>query len=196
MTALGLSQAPHAERGHDLYETPPEAVHGLLSHEWASHLRHAPLWEPCAGRGAILRELRKVNYDIRAEDLCAYEGADPAIISGIDFLSKTKPRNRIIVTNPPFMIADKFVRHAMTLAPEAWFLLRWAYAEGTKKADIIDNHLDCILLGRERLPMMHREGYEGKKLSSSGAPFAWFRFLSQPRSRTVRVERVSWRVQS
>ena len=128
----------------DFHETPPEAVPSLLSHDWAHHLHVAPLWEPCAGRGAILNELVGINDDVLAEDIAEYPGQDSRIRTGRDFFERTEYENRIIVTNPPFNRADDFIRHAITRAPEAWLLLRWAYAEGVRKSDIIDNHLLCL----------------------------------------------------
>ena len=43
------------------------------------------LYEPCAGRGAISRELKAGGWRVISHDLIAYEGADSDIQSGIDF---------------------------------------------------------------------------------------------------------------
>ena len=116
---------------------------------------------------------------------------------GVDFLMEHRAPADVqtIVTNPPFKLADQFVRHALRLVPTVIVLLRWAYAEGANRSDIIDGHLSRVWLGRERLPFMHRDGYEGPKNSNSGAPFAWFVFEQQkriPDSGFV-VRRISWR---
>ena len=67
-------------------------------------------------------------------------------------------------------------------------LLRLAALEGTARSDLIDHHLRRVWLGRERLPMMHREGWNGRRLGQAGAPFAWFVFEREPRLR-VRLSR-------
>ena len=60
-------------------------------------------------------------------------------------------------------------------------LLRLAALEGAGRSDLIDHHLRFVWLGRERLPMMHREGWQGLRLTSTGAPFAWFVFEREAR---------------
>ena len=48
--------APVSERGNDLYETPPVAVHALLRVEALP--RSAVIWEPACGPGSIVTVLR------------------------------------------------------------------------------------------------------------------------------------------
>ena len=71
-------------------------------------LRHmtleGPVLEPSAGRGAIVRELRRHGLQVRASDLHDH-GAEPdlGIETGVDFLSMTSMSGcRSIVMNPPF----------------------------------------------------------------------------------------------
>ena len=112
MRLQGRERSALATRGDDLYETPPEAVRALLRVEPLPQR----IWEPCAGRGAIVRELAAAGHEVCAMDLVAYEGADPGIESGIDFLMEHRapPGFACIVTNPPFKLADAFIRHGLT----------------------------------------------------------------------------------
>lgn len=187
--AVQLGRDSLAVRKDDLYETPPEATRALLAVE---PLR-GRVWECACGRGAISRVLQDGGCDVVSTDLVERGFGE----SGVDFLMETSAYAGadIIVTNPPFKLADEFVRHALTLAPKVIMLLRWAYAEGAGRSDIIDNHLVRVWLGKERLPFMHRDGYDGPKNSNSGAPFAWFVFEQQshlPDAGFV-VRRMSWR---
>src|SRR5262249_15831089 len=75
---------PPAARGHDLYETPACAVEALLEVE---HLPHK-IWEPCAGRGAIVDVLRERGHFVVASDLVDY--GVPGQEAGADFLKTTK----------------------------------------------------------------------------------------------------------
>jgi hypothetical protein len=59
---------PRAERGLDLYETPTPAVEALLRVERLPH----GIWEPAAGRGAIVRVLRDHNHSVIASDIHDY----------------------------------------------------------------------------------------------------------------------------
>jgi len=186
--AVQLGRAPLVERKDDLYETPACAVHALLRCEKLPSV----IWEPACGRGAISRILLAAGHDVRSTDLVDYGFGE----SGIDFLMETRaPKDcECVVTNPPFKLADQFVRHALRLAPRVIVLLRWAYAEGAGRADLIDEHLTRVWLGKERLPFMHRDGYEGRRNANSGAPFAWFVFEQQRRIPTgFLVQRMSWR---
>jgi hypothetical protein len=183
---------PIADTGHQLYETPQCAVDALL--------RHEPLpfriWEPCAGRGAISRVLSDRGYRVTAHDIMSYDGADHDIIGGHDFFEHSKAPEGCgcIVTNPPFKDADQFVRRALELVPKVVVLLRLAALEGAGRADIIEGHLTRLWIGIERLPMMHRDGWNGPKILAQAAPFAWFVFERQKWERDGFVgRRISWR---
>jgi hypothetical protein len=100
---------PLADRGHDSYPTPPCAVEALLRAESLPHY----LWEPAAGRGAIVTVLRDHGHAVIASDLVDY--GFPTHFSGRDFLLERKAPERCeaIVTNPPFKLATEFVTHAL-----------------------------------------------------------------------------------
>jgi hypothetical protein len=67
--------------------------------------------------------------------------------------------------------------------------------EGAGRSDLIDRHLLRVWAGRERLPMLHRDGWGGARVVSSGMPFAWFVFSRAGRSsrKAVELRRMSWR---
>lgn len=190
----GASKHAFAERGNDLYETPPQAIAALIRNEPLPLV----LWEPAAGRGAISRHLIAAGHTVHMTDLAAYEGADHGIETGRDFLlERTAPGGvEAIVTNPPYKLADQFIRHGLTLCPKVIVLLRLMAIEGAGRSDLIDRHLVRVWAGIERLPMMHREGWAGPKLNVAGVPFAWFVFSSHPRplGSPVELRRMSWRV--
>ena len=194
----GAKRHAHSERGHDLYESPACAPAALMLHE--PLLREESIWEPCAGRGAIKRVLEAGGRRVVAQDLIAYEGSDPGIETPIDFFkTERRPPSAItIVTNPPFMHADAFIRHGLALQCDVIVLLRLMAIEGANRSDLIDRHLHRVWAGIERVPMMHREGYTGPKIKggNSGTPFAWFVFRPSPRQsgNAIELRRISWRV--
>lgn len=188
----GTARHAHADRGNDLYETPDQATLALLRVERLPRR----LWEPAAGRGAMARHLLAAGHDMVMTDLCAYDRALPGIVAPVDFLATAAAPTGVeaIVTNPPYKIADPFIRHALALVPLVVVLLRLASLEGAKRADLIDTRLRRVWVGKERLPMMHRDGWEGAKIGNSGAPFAWFVFTAEPRGEApIEVRRMSWR---
>ena len=97
-----------------------------------------------------------------------------------------------IITNPPFKLADQFVAHALDLAPRVCMLLRLAFLESERRTPILESgHLARIHAFRDRLPMMHRAGWQGPRASSS-IPFAWFVF-DRNRDGPATIDRISWR---
>src|SRR5262249_34104609 len=152
--AANPGRAPLAVRRDDLYETPPEAVHALLAYE---KLPDGAVWECACGPGAIVRVLRAAGHRVYATDLVDY-GLDDAE-SGVDFLMEREPGFYVgtILTNPPYKLAEQFVRHALTLCPKVIMLLRLAFLESERRRAILDNGmLARVYAFRNRLPMMHR----------------------------------------
>ena len=164
---------PQSERQLDLYETPPEAVEALLRYE------HLPktLWEASCGRGAIVKVLRAHGHHVLATDLRDY--ASPfQDHTGRDFLAERTlpPGVEAIIQNPPYFLADEFVKRSLLLCPRGYFLLRLQWLESEKRRDLFDQAmLERVLIFRARLPMMHRDGWTGNRTSSTTC-FAWFVF--------------------
>ena len=167
-TAVG--RAPLRDRRNDLYETPECATRALL------HIERLPrrIWEPAAGRGAIVRVLRAHGHEVVASDLIDY--GEQTHFSRRDFLLEHKaPQGcECILTNPPFSLAEQFVAHALDLCPRVIMLLRLAFLESERRSRILDTGtLARVHIFRRRLPMRHRDGWQGPKASSAMA-FAWF----------------------
>jgi hypothetical protein len=175
----------HSERGLDCYTTPDVAVQALLRVEKIPH----QVWEPAAGHGAIVRVLRDRGHDVAASDIFDYGGLD---FVG-DFLAQEKMPDGCdcIVTNPPYQIAEPFVAHALELAPLVVMLLRLAFLESERRCHILeDRGLARVHVFRKRLPMMHRDGWVGRK-ANSGMAFAWFVFVRHYVGPTF-IDRISW----
>jgi hypothetical protein len=195
----GASRHALKARKDDLYETPECCVSAALA---AGVLSSAGshIWESCAGRGAISRHLRAAGYTVTAHDLVAYDGADSGITTSVDFLMEQRAPEGVtaIVTNPPFKLANEFIRHGLRLVPRVIVLQRAMAIEGAGRADLIDGHLRAYWIGIDRPPAMHREGWTGNRLSNSGAPFAWFDFHAEPRPKgePIALHRLRWKTEN
>ena len=177
----------NAERGRDLYSTPAVAIEALLTVEQLPHW----LWEPAAGRGAIARVLRDRGHAVICSDIVRYDDFDLHFTA--DFLAAERaPADcRAIITNPPFQIADRFVRHALELVPRLYLLCRLAFLESERRADILEGGaLARVHVFRKRLPFMHRDGWQGGR-ASSAIPFAWFVWDREHRGAAA-IDRISW----
>lgn len=192
MTLLDMSTGNRvhaiADRKDDLYQTPPVAVHALLKVE------PIPLtvWEPACGPGAIVRELRAAGRAVIATDLVDYACEDSE--ARRDFLMEQQAPAGVpaIVTNPPFKLAEEFVEHAIALVPEVYMLLRVAFLEGLRWERGFAEHLARVHIFAPRLPMMHREGWDGPINSNSGMAFGWFVFHRDYAKRTRSAPQIHW----
>lgn len=167
--ATGNKKHPLAERGADLYETPAVAVHALLKVEDIPSI----IWEPACGPGSIVRTLRATGRTVHATD--AYDYGCPDARACADFLQQSEcpPGTAAIVTNPPYSLAAQFVRKGLELSPLVIMLMRLAFLESIGRSDILDGgKLARVHLFANRLPMMHRDGWEGRRASSAMC-FAW-----------------------
>jgi hypothetical protein len=172
-----------------LYETPAVAVEALLR----VHLLPAgTIWEPACGRGAIANVLRTHGHAVVCTDLIDYS-VDPTARYGVDFLEMTELPAGVttVVTNPPYMLANEFVAHALQLCPHVVMLLRLAFLESERRSPILDGAgLKRVFVFRKRLPMMHRDGWEGRK-ANSGMAFAWMFWERGYRGHPL-TRRISW----
>jgi hypothetical protein len=178
---------PLADRRDDCYETPRVAIEALLRVETLPHR----LWEPACGRGSIVKVLRTAGHQVLASDLVNY--GDPTSLHGVDFLMERRlPAGfDMIITNPPFKLAEQFVAHAIQLCPRVIMLLRLAFYESNRRSYILENcGLARIYVFRKRLPMMHRNEWEGPK-ANSGMAFAWY-IWDRAHHEPTTIRRLSW----
>lgn len=168
------------DRKHDFYQTPPEATRALL------RVERLPkgIWEPHCGLGAICEVLLDAGHRVAATDL--KDRGYPHQSTAMSFLEATACPEGVegIVMNPPFGDAAIHVRHALHLCPYVAALLRLSFLEaGNEKTEagrarifcLDRGHLARVHVFKARLPMMHREGWEGAR-STNTVAFAWFIF--------------------
>ncbi|EJL57950.1 hypothetical protein PMI09_00655 [Rhizobium sp. CF122] len=180
--AVGTSTATKEERGNNLYETPPEAMHTLLALETFT----ATVWEPSCGKGAIARMLEAASYGVVLSDLVDYGTADSfgEVQREVDFLTtEGDPEGASsfdIVTNPPYgPVLNSYVAHALRVhKPRKMALLLnlnfvCGFDDEKRNFAMDENSPARIYVFTRRLPMMHRDGWDGPE-SSSRMNTAWF----------------------
>jgi hypothetical protein len=176
----GNTCGPRKTRGFDRYDTPPCAVETLLRVETLP----TGILEPCAADGNIVRVLEAHGHNVEAYDLAT---------DGIDFLKQTRvlPGVQAIVTNPPFIAAEKFIRHGLTLVPLVIVLERIQFLESRVELWAAGK-LARIHFFQNRLPRMHKAGWTGKR-TSAGMSLAWFVFLRDHDGSAPRLDWLRWR---
>lgn len=166
------SRHPLDDRRDDYYQTPYEAIRALIHIE--GDLIPKTILEPACGAGAIVEPLRATGRKVYATDLVA-RGC-PASWAGVDFLMPfpIEPDIEGIVSNFPFKLCREFVEKSLTIAPYVAMLARLSFLEGVgRKKWFEGSPLARIHISSRRLPMMHRDGWDGP-MSTSATCFAWF----------------------
>jgi hypothetical protein len=193
MTGLNTGASRHAlkDRKDDLYEAPPEAVYALLRVERVPSV----IWEACCGPGAIARILRASGRQVIATDLVDYQSPDQDFARRDFLMERIAPHGvQAIVTNPPFKLAEQFVDHALRLCPRVILLLRFLFYEAQRKkyrAVLEDGRLARIHVFANRVPEMHRAGWDGPK-SGSAIAFAWFVWDARRHHGNPKISRIWW----
>jgi hypothetical protein len=190
-TGSGTVRHKESERGLDLYETPAVAVETLLRVEPAI-LKYKPaIWEPACGRGAISEVLKAHGLLVHSSDIRPqYAGAHQ-----FDFLRDPIPEWHpdpiVIITNPPYMLAQEFVERSFDTGVDwVFMLLRLAFLESERRSPILDDgRLVAVYPFKKRLPMMHRDGWTGNK-ASSAIPFAWFHWAKDAADAPTKMRRI------
>jgi hypothetical protein len=184
------------DRGLQLYETVPVATQALLANVQLPH----GLWEPHCGKGAMAEVLLDAGHAVYCSDIV--DRGYPHQHSIGNFLKANRCPAGVdgIVMNPPFAQAALHLRHALQLCPFVVTLLPLAFMEaGNQKTEsgrarlwcLDKGHLAQVLVFRERLPFMHRDGWQGK-IASSNVPYAWFVFDGD-HTGDATVRRISWK---
>lgn len=151
---------------HDFYPTPRAATEALLGVEKFE----GGIWECACGDGAISKVLTEHGYTVKSSDLInrGY-GETP-----VDFL--LMPRENVtdnIVTNPPYGLAEEFVRTALGASRlKVAMLCKLAFLEGEKRKRMFETTpLARVHVFSKRITMTRN----GEELRSGGMiAFAWF----------------------
>lgn len=131
-----------ARNKDDLYETPYWMIEAEIPRikQILSDIEGVPkIWEPCAGNGRITRVLRHFFPDafIHSSDIGEFDGLDQVI----DFLACEpgwqKHRWDLIISNPPFFLAQPIIEHAQKLVADEGSVLMLERLNffGTKKRE-------------------------------------------------------------
>lgn len=178
----------------DFYETPDIATYAMLNNIKVPD--DVTLWEPSCGHGAISRILEKIYGKDRVLSTDLATGRYG--IGGVDFFKAEDyvPKEKFwIVTNPPYGIANEYIRKAFKYGAERIIcLMQFRYLESAKvREDLLGGgHLLRVLLIKERLSMFPY-GFEGPKMTNkqNSAWFIWDKNYVNPVPSEVVVRRIN-----
>lgn len=161
----------YARSDRDLYVEPEWAVEALFDAETIP----GPIWDPACGTGTVLRVARRRGVEAYGTDIA--EGHDflwtPHVHTAV---GGTKMAS--IVCNPPFGLAEKFIRCALGMQTEVnAFLLRLAFLEGAGRRERLFGPTPpaSVWVFSRRVSMPPPDHLiDGRKAGGGSVAFAWF----------------------
>lgn len=148
----------------DFYPTPLSAFDVLIP--FLDRTRHH--WEPACGDGRLVLQMRM--HGIRAD------GADleqDALLKGrIDYLKDTTQYD-VVLTNPPYSLAQEFIEHGLAHSKEMWLLLRLNFLGSIKRGGwwMHGRNPNALFILTQR-PRFAKNKHG--KIGSDGTEYAWF----------------------
>jgi hypothetical protein len=119
----------------DFYPTPPEATQALLD------FLHIPpsmrIWEPACGEGHMVEVMERNGLDVIGTD----------IQQGTDFLTAELPEGvDWIITNPPFSLAEDFIKKCCSHDVPFALLLKSQYWHAARRLSLFLAHPPMYVL--------------------------------------------------
>jgi hypothetical protein len=145
----GPLRALHAKPrwSRDWYVEPPWCVRALFESVPFS----GPIHDPACGSGTIVKGARAFGYEATGSDLIARGFGE----GGVDFLADSTPRQAIVV-NPPFKLAERFVRHGIQVAERVAVIAPLAFCAGQRRCHSLflphPPALELVLAKRPSMP--------------------------------------------
>lgn len=145
---------------HDLYVEPAWCVRGLLGVEEFD----GPIHDPACGTRSLVGVLGEEDYIVTGSD----------IRTGTDFLKRSRRRYVNIISNPPFNLAEAFVRTALERTDrKVAFLLPLAFLESSRRRELFaTTPLARVIVSRSRISMPPAD--VTTKWGGGVRAFAWY----------------------
>nr|DAZ54156.1 MAG TPA: adenine-specific methyltransferase [Caudoviricetes sp.] len=121
-------------RESDFYPTPPEVTVALL--DFLRLPENTVIWEPAAGEGDMAGVLQTYFETVYTTD----------ILDGTDFLKSSIDAADWIITNPPFSLAEAFIRRAAELGKPFAFLVKSQFWHAKRRLSLFDEFPPSYIL--------------------------------------------------
>lgn len=165
-----LTNASASDRdGTDFYPTPDNCTIALLNYVLLPKDR--VVWEPACGEGHMAKCIESQGYDVVATTLLDQGYGE----HGVDFLNQSKVGD-VIITNPPFKLAEAFIEHSIDLGIPFAFLLKSQFWHSKRRMALFNKHKP-----KHVLPLTWRPDFLfGKKSGSPTMDCLWIVWGSKP----------------
>lgn len=164
------TETSEARAENDFYATDPIAIEELMKIEKLCY----DIWEPACGMGHLAEPLVKAGYHVIATDLIDRGYGN----GGVDFLKQT---GFIfcgdIITNPPYKLAEKFIRHGLEIIPEGYKLclfMKLTFLEGKKRQELFKEYPPKrVWVSSSRINCATNGNFEGTSSMMAQAWYIW-----------------------
>lgn len=164
-----------AEPHHSLddFPTPPWATRALLDHliegRWWPYVDDKSVREPAANRGHMVKPLAERFDRVEASDIHDYGAGFPVR----DYLfGPPPPRTDWTITNPPFRLAEQFIRRGLECSDVVAVILRSAFLEGVGRHKVLFSaHRPRLVLQFTERVVMHKGRLSPK--GSTATAYCW-----------------------
>ena len=171
-TGMKTTWRPEERATDDFYTTDPKAFGMFLEHYRIDKI----VWEPACGTGNLSRVMEQICDKVYSTDLRNRGYGE----SGVDFLQCDRVPDGVtsIITNPPYSLADEFIKHAIDILPVGGTyiaLMNLGYLAGRKRfAEIYSSRwLEAVYVHCGRINCWKNDD---RTQHSSPVNYAWFVF--------------------
>ena len=136
MTGLGAMMAggnpADGREEDDFYPTPWEPTEAFLDEVTFDGIVH----ENACGDGAMAKQIAARGYEVRASDL-----VNRGYGVRRNFFTIKKPVAHNLMSNPPWNLAEEFIRHGLSLNPRKMaYLLKASYFHAASRIPLFNEH--------------------------------------------------------
>ncbi|OGT54438.1 MAG: methyltransferase [Gammaproteobacteria bacterium RIFCSPHIGHO2_12_FULL_63_22] len=181
-----MAQRAEPNDSLDHFPTPPWATRALCEH--VIELRGRTVWEPACGEGKMAAPLKEYALTVVASDVHHYGYGYVH-----DFLwvpqcltwdgKNINSRPDWVITNPPFRLAEQFVKRGMEIANEGVaVLVRSVFIESIGRYENLFRHTPPAVMAQfvERVPMVKGRLDRNASTATSYCWLVWRRGSSLP----------------
>lgn len=181
-----MSQRTEAKDSLDDFPTPPWATRALVEHIiGVEDVQNLTVLEPACGRGYMSETLGEYFREVTSSDIFSYGYGEEK-----DFLFYQDKNLAFdwVITNPPFKLAEEFVKHGLRLAKVGVaVLVRTVFIESVGRYERLFRDNPCSKFAQfvERVPIV--KGRVDPK-ASTATGYAWLIWQKKPTSHSL----VTW----
>lgn len=125
---------------NDFYPTPWECTYALMLRE-GMNIPNV-VGEPFVGEGHLADVVKLFNRRVIASDIVDYGYPETKVIDFFDIKNDMTGKNFGIISNPPFKLAEKIIRHSLEVMNVGYLalLLKSTYFHAIRRVDLYNKH--------------------------------------------------------